>query len=224
MQYMGSLCGSFIHFISNTVFNLTPLVTVFKHFETRDLSFSENIHLDCQSLLVPAKLYWRFKVPIHRLATTLKPFTVAMNKTDHLTAVQYSDGEPWILVFMWTPIDRNHPLKQPCRLSAPWLALAHPEDIGSPAGQCVLPHPRNCSGAAWGRCQRASGIHMASKESKSDWATWDKMLLAWGGFLCLKQYLGWFYGSKNIFMNTRTKAFPLEHCPVDQCHSLCQCF
>lgn len=36
------------------------------------------------------------------------------------------------------------------------------------------------------------------------------VLLTGGGLLCLKQCLDGFYGSQNMYMNTRTQGFPLE--------------
>lgn len=59
---MGSLCGSFIHFISNTVFNITPLVTVLKHFETRDFLLVRTLiwtvsHCWCQRSYIDVSKY-----------------------------------------------------------------------------------------------------------------------------------------------------------------------
>lgn len=41
-----------------------------------------------------------------------------------------------------------------------------------------------------------------------------RVLLARRGLFCLKQWLDGFYGSKNVYMNTRVQCFPLEHYAV----------
>lgn len=48
------------------------------------------------------------------------------------------------------------------------------------------------------------------------------VLFLWGGFICLKRCLSGFYGSKNIYINDRTRCFLPEqlHYSHDQCHFL----
>ena len=52
-------------------------------------------------------------------ATTLKPLTGDVNNTDHLITTQCSAGKPWVLAFMWMPLDTHHPSKHCCEPSAP---------------------------------------------------------------------------------------------------------
>ena len=44
-------------------------------------------------------------------ARTLKPLTADRNNFDHLITMRCSAGKPWMLAFMWMPLDTYHPSK-----------------------------------------------------------------------------------------------------------------
>lgn len=50
-------------------------------------------------------------------AIALKPLMFDTNTTTHLAALQYSAGKPWILTFMWMPLESDPPPKPSCRSS-----------------------------------------------------------------------------------------------------------
>ena len=98
-------------------------------------------------------MYWFRLNPEHKkkytlIRTTLKGLTGEVNNADHLFTMQYSAARPWILAFMWMPLDMHHPPKHCCRSTTPphdnstsWWWQLPPS-----AGVCTLPHSRNCSG------------------------------------------------------------------------------
>ena len=69
---------------------------------------------------------WKKANHIHRSATTLKPLTGDMNNIDHVIIMQCSAGKPWVLAFMWMPLDTHrHPSKHWCGPSAPPSSQQH---------------------------------------------------------------------------------------------------
>lgn len=66
-------------------------------------------------------------------------------------------------------------MKHLYRSSSVPVEVVHPNDVGPPAGQCVLLHHKNWPRTARGTWHRGEGIHLASEcsRSKSDRATWD---------------------------------------------------
>lgn len=74
------------------------------------------------------------------------------------------------------------------------------------AGHCVLPrHKETAQEQPWRTWQTTEGIHWASKYPRSKFGC---------GFHHLNYWLGRSYGSKMIYMNTKTQAASLGHCPV----------
>lgn len=62
---------------------------------------------------------------------------------------------------------------------------------------------------------KASMWHQYNEiQSKLSFPGCDHPSMGGGCLLCLKQYLGGFYGSQNIHMNTTSWDFQLEHCTV----------
>ena len=55
----------------------------------------------------------------HQSATTLKPPTCDVNSIGHLITMPCSAGKPWVLVFMWAPLDMHHTSKHCCGQSTP---------------------------------------------------------------------------------------------------------
>lgn len=46
-----------------------------------------------------------------------KQLMVEVNNIHHFAAGLYSTAKPWILPFMWLPLDTKHPARHPCRQS-----------------------------------------------------------------------------------------------------------
>lgn len=99
-----------------------------------------------------------------QLAITLRPLRVEVNDNDHLTTMESSAMKPFILWFMWMPLEEQ---AYPHGTSTRWQC--------PPAGQCMLQN-HNCSQTAKGTWQRAQGIDVAPEfsSSKSDWGTYQK--------------------------------------------------
>lgn len=98
-------------------------------------------------------------------------------------------------------------------LFKPTSAAAYPDDTGPPAGHCVPPHHKNCTNNRR-NVTKSSISHLASEcpGSQFDFTPWDMLIYdclwecCWHkALLCLKQYLGGLYWSKNIHMNSRTQ-------------------
>lgn len=87
-------------------------------------------------------LIYYLSILLNWSATTLKK-TDILNNIDHLATGQYSTGKPWILEFMLLPITSKQATQHPCRAHKPPSHTAYLDDIGSPAGACVLPHHKN---------------------------------------------------------------------------------
>ena len=76
-------------------------------------------------------LYYLF-VCIHWSDTTLKSLIGDMNNIDHLITMQCYAGKPWVLVFMWMPLDMHQPSEHLCTKYTPLitttLAMAPRQD------------------------------------------------------------------------------------------------
>ena len=57
--------------------------------------------------------------------TTLKPSTGDETNIDHLISMQCSAWKPWLLAFMWMPLDMNHPSKHCCGPRTPPSSQQH---------------------------------------------------------------------------------------------------
>lgn len=70
---------------------------------------------------------------IHWSATKLKQLIGEINNTDHFVTMQCSARKPWVLAFIWMPLDMHHPFKHCCRPSyIPSITMALPDGGGLP--------------------------------------------------------------------------------------------
>ena len=110
---------------------------------------------------------------IHWSTTTLKPLRGNVSNTDHLITMQCSAGKPWVLRFMWMPLDMHHTSQNRCTPSTTPHGNDTPLMAAAPQQDNAPTHYKNCSGMAWGAQQKARGVDLANKftRSQSNWAS-----------------------------------------------------
>ena len=110
---------------------------------------------------------------IHWSTTTLQPLRAHVSNTDHLITMQCSAGKPWVLAFMWMPLDMHHTSQNRCTPSTTPHGNDTPLMAAAPQQDNAPTHYKNCSGMAWGAQQKARGVDLANKftRSQSNWAS-----------------------------------------------------
>lgn len=85
------------------------------------------------------------------LDSSNKKTTISLN-------AKFMLGNPGTCHFLWMPLQTNN-LSTPLKIKH---TLIYPSNTGHPAGQCALPHHKQCSGTTPRTSQRAQGINLAS--------------------------------------------------------------
>ena len=67
--------------------------------------------------------------PVHSSVRTLKTLIVEVKNIDHLVTM-ICVVKPWVLIFMWMPLDVHHPPEHCCRTSMIGLVPSQTMDAG----------------------------------------------------------------------------------------------